>query len=98
MITLNAILRAKSGQADVLARALREIGEYVEANEPGTLGFYIGRSTDDPLVFNTYERFADREAMDVHNGSDYRKEWGAQYGALFDGDLTRYICEEIFSK
>ena len=98
MITLNAILRAKPGQADKLAQALGQIGDYVEANEPGTVSFYVGRDTEDPLVFNTYERFVDHEAMNVHNESDYRKEWGAKYGALFDSDLTRYICEEIFSK
>ena len=98
MIPLNAILRAKPGQADVLARALMEIGQYVEAKEPGTLGFYIGRNTDDPLVFNTYERFVDHEAMDAHNESAYREKWGAKYGALFEGDIKRYICEEIFSK
>ncbi len=98
MITLNAILRAKPGQADELARALQEIGNYVEANEPGTVGFYVGHDTEDPLVFNTYERFIDRAAMDAHNESAYREEWGAKYGGLFDGDITRYICEEIFSK
>ena len=98
MITLNAILRAKPGQADALARALSEIGDYVEAYEPGTVSFYVGRDTEDTLIFNTYERFVDREAMDAHNESTYREEWGAKYAALFDGDATRYICEEIFSK
>ena len=98
MITLNAILRAKPGQADKLVRALHEIGDYVEANEPGTVSFYVGHDMEDPLVFNTYERFVDREAMDAHNSSGYRDEWGAKYGALFEGEITRYICKEIFSK
>ena len=98
MITLNAILRAKPGQADELAQALREIGNYVDANEPGTISFYVGRDTEDLLVFNTYERFVDHEAMKAHNESTYREEWGAKYGPLFDGDITRYICEEFFSK
>ena len=98
MITLNAILQAKPGCADALERALAEIGEYVSRNEPGTVGFYIGRNLEDPIKFNTYERFVDRPAMDAHNESAFRVQWGAKYGALFDGDVTRYICEEIFSK
>ena len=98
MITLNAILRAKPSSAEALHWALAEIGDYVSRNEPGTVGFYVGRDTEDALVFNTYERFVDQQAMDAHNGSDYRAEWGAKYGDLFDGDITRYICEEIFSK
>jgi len=97
MITLNAILRAKPGCAEKLHQALVEIGDYVSRNEPGTVGFYVGRDTEDPLNFNTYERFADQEAMDSHNGSAYRAEWGAKYGDLFDGDITRYICQEIVS-
>ena len=36
--------------------------------------------------------------MDAHNESAYRVEWGAKHGALFDGEVTRYICEEFFSK
>jgi quinol monooxygenase YgiN len=98
MITLNAILRAKSGCAEQLEQALAEIGEYVSVNEPGTVGFYVGRDTEDALQFNTYERFVDRQAMDAHNESAYRTEWGDKYGALFEGDMTRYICEEVFSK
>lgn len=98
MITLNAVLRANSGCEDKLHRALTDIGEYVSLNEPGTVGFYVGRDIDDPLNFNTYERFVDHQAMDAHNQSAYRVEWGAKHGDLFDGDVTRYICEEIFSK
>ena len=98
MITLNAILTAKPGCAEKLEQALAEIGEYVSRNEPGTVGFYVGRDRKDPLRFNTYERFVDHQAMDAHNQSAYRVEWGAKHGALFDGDVTRYICEEFFSK
>lgn len=98
MITLNAILTAKPGCAQKLEQALAEIGEYVSRNEPGTVGFYVGRDSEDPLRFNTYERFVDHQAMDAHNESAYRVEWGAKHGGLFDGDVTRYICEEFFSK
>ena len=98
MITLNAILMAKPGCAEKLEQALAEIGEYVTSSEPGTISFYVGRDSEDPLIFNTYERFVDQKAMDAHNESAYRVEWGAEHGALFDGEVTRYICKEFFSK
>ena len=98
MITLNAILTAKPGCAEKLEQALAEIGEYVSRSEPGTVSFYVGRDSEDPLTFNTYERFVDQEAMDAHNESAYRVEWGTEHGALFDGEVTRYICKEFFSK
>jgi quinol monooxygenase YgiN len=98
MITLNAILTAKPGCAEKLEQALAEIGEYVSRSEPGTVSFYVGRDSENPLRFNTYERFVDQEAMDAHNKSAYRVEWGAEHGALFDCEVTRYICKEFFSK
>ena len=98
MITLNAILKAKPGSEEALYQALVEIGEHVSRSEPGTVGFYVGRDTQNPLLFNTYERFVDMEAMESHNNSPYRAEWGDKYGNLFDGDTAHYICEEIFSK
>ena len=98
MITLNVILTAKPGCAQKLEQALVEIGEYVSRSEPGTVGFYVGHDRENPLRFNTYERFVDQEAMDAHNESAYRVKWGAEHSALFDGEVTRYICEEFFSK
>ena len=48
MITLNAILKAKLGSEEALYQALVEIGEHVSRSEPGTVGFYVGRDTQDP--------------------------------------------------
>lgn len=98
MLTLNAILRAKLGAADALAGALAEMTRYVSENEPGTISFFVGRDVDNPDTFVTYERFADRAAMEAHNTSSYRDEWVDKYGGLLDGDIVRYICDEVAAK
>ena len=98
MITLNAHLKSKIGCESELLQALQEIGQYVSQSEPGTVGFYVGQDTEDPTHFNTYERFVDEDAMNLHNNSEYRIRWGEKYGHLIVGDLQRYICKEVFSK
>ena len=98
MITLNAHLKSKPGYESELLQALQEIGHYVRQNEPGTIGFFVGQDTEDLTHFNTYERFVDEEAMDLHNNSIYRIKWGEKYGHLIDGSLQRHICKEVFSK
>ena len=98
MITLNAHLKSKTDCESELLRALKEIGQYVSQNEPGTVGFYIGQDTAAPTHFNTYERFVDEDAMNLHNNSEYRIKWGEKYGHLFDDNLQSYICKEVFSK
>lgn len=98
MIFLNAIFRAKPGKGDAMQAALDEMTTHVTQNEPGTAGFYVCRDDDDPLRFITYERFVDRAALDRHNNSAYRDKWVERYGALFDGELVRYIGRETAAK
>ncbi len=98
MITLNAHLKSKPGCEPELLKALEEIGEYVRQSEPGTVGFFVGQDTEDPTHFNTYERFVDEKAMDLHNNSQYRAKWGQEYGHLIEGNVQRYICTEVVSK
>ncbi len=98
MIVLTAILRAQPGKGDAMQAALDEMTAYVIQNERGTIGFYVCRDGDDPLRFITYERFADRAALDAHNTSAYRDTWIARYGALLDGDLVLYIGRETAAK
>lgn len=98
MLTLNAILRAKPGAGDALANALAEMTRHVSENEPGTVSFFVARSAEDPLVFVTYERFRDRAAMEAHNTSQYRDSWIENYGGFFDGDIVRYIGDEVAAK
>ena len=69
MISISAILRVKPGQEATMREALLEMIESVKRDEPGTVGYYISQSIDEPQVFTTYERFVDRAAMERHNNS-----------------------------
>jgi quinol monooxygenase YgiN len=69
MISISAILRVKPGHEATMRDALLEMMESVKRDEPGTIGYFISQSMDEPQVFTTYERFVDRAAMERHNNS-----------------------------
>ena len=74
MISISAILEVKPGHEATMRNALLEMIESVKRDEPGTIGYYISQSMDEPQVFTTYERFVDRAAMDRHNNSARRRK------------------------
>ena len=69
MFTITAVIRVKPGQEAAMRAALLDVASFVAANEPGTVGYFVSQSADRPELFTTYERFADRAAMDRHNKS-----------------------------
>ncbi|EFH09567.1 putative quinol monooxygenase [Pseudoroseomonas cervicalis] len=94
MISITAILRAREGEGEALLAALREVAAHVRAAEPGTRGFFVSRDLDDPALFTTYERFADRAAMEAHNGSPAVARFFELAGPLLEGPVTLLQCEE----
>ncbi|WP_119419455.1 putative quinol monooxygenase [Desertibaculum subflavum] len=88
MLTITAIIRARRGSEQTMREALLDVAAHVRANEPGTLGFYIAQGGDDPRLFTTYERFADRAAMDRHNGSDVVARFFAIARPILDGEVV----------
>jgi quinol monooxygenase YgiN len=98
MFTLTAVLRAKPGHQDAVNAALLRVGEYVRAQEPETASFYVTQSADDPCVFVTHERFADRAAMDRHNAGAGSKGFFADAGHLLDGPATVVTGPEVFAR
>jgi len=82
MLTITAVIRVKHGYDRVMREALLEVAENVRANASETLGFFISQSLNDPCVFTTYERFADRAAMDRHNNCEVvaRRLWRDPFG------------------
>jgi len=98
MPVITAVIRAKAGGEAALCAALLDVAAHVAANEPGTLDFFVGRDPADPAVFTTYERFVDRAAMDLHNGSDVVARFFAIAKPLLDGPVTLVIGEEISAK
>jgi quinol monooxygenase YgiN len=98
MPTITAVIRAKRGAEAMMRAALLDVAANVEANEPGTLGFFISQNPADPCVFTTYERFADRAAMDAHNSSATVAAFFAVARPILDGDVVLVTAEEISAK
>lgn len=78
--------------------ALLEVAADVQANEPGTVGFYLSQATENPCLFTTYERFVDDEAMDRHNGSETVASFFARARPLLDGDVILVTAGEYSAK
>jgi len=98
MQTLTAIIRAKPGQEAKVRDALIKVGEFVRANEPDTIGFFVAQSPDDPCVFTTYERFTDKAAMDLHNNGAGSRRFFAEAGDCIDGAVTLVTANEVFER
>ena len=95
MITITAVIRAKSGHEAAMRDALLAVATHVAANEPETIGFFVSQSADDPCLFTTYERFADKAAMDRHNSSAAVATFFGIAKSILDGDVTLVTAKEI---
>lgn len=95
MQTITAIIRCKPGSEDRMKQGLLDVAANVEANEPGTIGFFVSQATDDPCVFTTYERFRDQAAMDTHNSSDAVAAFFEIAKPILDGEVILVTCQEL---
>ncbi|QIP09109.1 putative quinol monooxygenase [Bradyrhizobium symbiodeficiens] len=95
MITITAVIKAKSGSEVAMRDALLAVATHVAANEPETIGFFISQSEDDPRVFTTYERFGDKAAMDRHNGSAAVATFFGIAKPILDGDVILVTSKEV---
>jgi quinol monooxygenase YgiN len=95
MLTITAVIRAKSGHEAMMRDALVAVAAHVAANELETIGFFISQSEEDPCVFTTYERFVDQAAMDRHNGSAAVATFFGIAKPIIDGDVTLVTSQEV---
>jgi quinol monooxygenase YgiN len=95
MITITAVIKAKSGQDVVMRDALVAVAAHVAADEPETIGFFISQSEEDPCVFTTYERFTDKAAMDRHNGSAVVATFFGIAKPILDGEVILVTSTEV---
>lgn len=98
MFTITAIIRARPDARDVVRDALLAVVEAVRATEPQTVGYFVAQSTDDPCVFTTFERFADRAALERHNASEAVARFVRDAGPHFDGEIAIHVGEELACK
>jgi quinol monooxygenase YgiN len=98
MFTLTAIFRAQKGHEETVKEELVKVGDFVRLHEPDTASFFVTQSADDPCVFVTHERFADRAAMDRHNNGAGSQGFFAAAGHLLDGPATVVTGPEVFAR
>ena len=98
MITITAVITAKAGKEDVMRDALLAVADHVEANEAGTVGFFVSQDAGDPHRFTTYERFCDDAAMQRHNGSDAVATFFAIAEPILDGEVVLVTGAELSAK
>lgn len=98
MLTITAIIRAKKGHEAAMRQALLQVAENVRANEPDTIGYFISQDASDPCVFTTYERYADKAAMDRHNNSETVARFFGIAKPILDGTVTLVTATEISAK
>jgi quinol monooxygenase YgiN len=98
MITITAIIRVKPGTEAGMRSALEGVASYVQDREPDTVGYFISNSIAQPHVFTTYERFADRAAMEAHNNAEIVHRLLEIAQPMLDGPIVLEIGEEIFAK
>ncbi|MGJ4893583.1 MULTISPECIES: putative quinol monooxygenase [unclassified Bradyrhizobium] len=95
MITITAVIRAKAGHEATMRDALVAVAAHVAANEPETIGFFISQSETEPGLFTTYERFADKAAMDRHNGSAAVATFFGVAKPILDGEVILVTSQEV---
>jgi quinol monooxygenase YgiN len=98
MFTITATIRARPNAQNIVRNALLTVVEAVRETEPETVGYYVAQSADDPCLFTTFERFADRAAMETHNASAAVARFVLDAGSHLDGDVIIHVGEEIARK
>lgn len=96
MIVVVAVMKARQGKEKEMEDALRAIVPQVEA-EDGTLQYILHRARKDPGKFILYEKYRDKDALNVHSATPYFAELFTKIGPLLDGGPTIDVIEELAS-
>ncbi|MFL2935467.1 MAG: putative quinol monooxygenase [Myxococcota bacterium] len=83
MPTIVANLKIKADKVDEAKDVLKKLAEETLAAEEGTLEYTVLQRQDDPTGIVFYERYADEEALKIHQKNLAPK--GAIFAPLLDG-------------
>lgn len=98
MISITAVIRSRTGQEETMKRTLLDVARHVLQAEPDTRAFFVSQDAGDARIFTTYERFADKAAMDRHNGSAAVARFFATAKPILDSEVVLHIGEEVSAK
>lgn len=73
MIIITAAWRARNGKEAELSKHLKEMVAAVKRNEPKCLQYTLHQGLEDRTRFYFYERYADRDAVELHKNTPHFK-------------------------
>lgn len=71
MIVLVAKYYVKPGYTETVVEKLREMGELVQAHEPGCVLYQISRARENPDFLLLYEQYVDEAAVAAHRATPH---------------------------
>ena len=94
MIVLTAIMKAKDGNGDDLAKVIKEYGPKF-LKDPGVITYQAHRKMDNPNVFFFYEKYENKEALAFHSSAPHFKEMSRAMKSFLDGVPEISMYQEI---
>lgn len=96
MIVVVAVMKAKQGKEQEMEDALKNIVPKV-ASEEGTLAYALNKARKDPCTFLIYEKYRDKDALNLHSSTPYFAELFEKIAPLLDGAPSIEIYKELSS-
>jgi quinol monooxygenase YgiN len=96
MLVVVAVMKAKAGKEEEMEKAIRDIMPKVEAEE-GTLAYVLHRAKKEPQKFLFYEKYRDKDALNLHGSTPHFAELFGNIAPLLDGDPIIEVYEPLAS-
>lgn len=94
MIVITAVMKAKEGNGDDLAKVIREFAPKF-LKDPGLVTYQAHRRADNPNVFFFYEKYENNEALTFHSSAPHFKEMFRAMKPFLDGNADIAMYQEI---
>jgi quinol monooxygenase YgiN len=94
MIIITAVMKAKEGNGDDLAKVIKEFVPKFE-KDPGLLMYKAHRRADNPNMVFFYEQYENNEALTFHSSAPHFKEMGRAMKPFLDGRADIAMYQEI---
>jgi quinol monooxygenase YgiN len=94
MIVVTAKLKALEGKGDELEQEFRMLAPKV-LKDPGTISYVVHRGVDASNDFFVYEKYENREALNLHGSTEHFKEFSKSIASLLDGRPELGIYNEL---
>ncbi|HHO76758.1 MAG TPA: antibiotic biosynthesis monooxygenase [Deltaproteobacteria bacterium] len=96
MIVVVAVMKVKEGKEQEMEDALKNIVPKV-ASEEGTLAYVINQAKKDPRTFLIYEKYRDKDALNLHSSTPYFADLFEKISPILDGAPSIDIYKELSS-